>query len=134
MRRSTAATAIRSGEITTLRAFLRLTVIADAWLTAPAVVFQTASGAVLMKLLDWPLTSDWSILVWVLYIFVGACWLPLVAMQIWLLREAQRATSMAALSARLHRVFRWWFAFGVPAFTAVVLLFYLMASKPLPVT
>ena len=126
--------ALRSGEIATLRSFLRLTVIADAWLTAPAVVLQAVSGAVLMNLLGWSLTSHWSVLVWALFVFVGACWLPVVAIQVWLKREAVRVSSVTALPARFHRLFRWWFALGIPAFTAVVVLFYLMVAKPLSVT
>jgi uncharacterized membrane protein len=47
----------RSGDIATLRSFLRLTVFADAWLTAPAVIFQAVSGVVLMHQLGWSLTS-----------------------------------------------------------------------------
>ena len=43
--------ALRTGEIAALRTVLRLTVIADACLTAPAVLFQAVSGVVLMHLL-----------------------------------------------------------------------------------
>jgi uncharacterized membrane protein len=48
-------------------------------------------------------------------------------------REAERAGSIEALPARFHRSFRLWFALGIPAFTAMVLLFYLMIAKPLAV-
>jgi uncharacterized membrane protein len=123
--------AMRSGDIGALRAVLRLTVVADACLTAPAVVFQALSGLVLMHILGWPLASTWSIAVWCLYVLVGLCWLPVVAIQIKLKREAEGAASIAALSDRFHFWFRWWFALGVPAFTAVVLIFYLMVAKPL---
>jgi uncharacterized membrane protein len=54
--------------------------------------------------------------------------------QIWLKREAERVSSVAALPARFHRMFRLWFGLGIPAFTAVVVLFYLMVAKSLPVT
>ncbi len=113
---------------------LRLTVLADAWFTAPAVVFQAASGLVLMILLGWPLASPWSIAVWSLFIFTGACWLPVIVMQVWLSREADRAPSIEALPARFHQWFRLWFVLGIPAFTAVVLLFYLMIAKPFAIT
>jgi uncharacterized membrane protein len=126
--------ALRSGEIATLRSYLRVTVVADAWLTAPAVVFQALSGVVLMNVLGWPLSSHWSILVWVLFVLVGACWLPVVAIQIWLKREAEQAASIAALPTRFHRMFRWWLALGIPAFAAVVVIFYLMVAKPMPIT
>lgn len=125
--------ALRSGEIAALRATLRLTVIADACFTAPAVVFQIASGFVLMRLLGWPLVSAWSIAVLGLFVFTGACWLPVVAIQELLRREAASAISIAALPARFHRWFRWWFALGVPAFAAVLAIYWLMVAKPLAV-
>lgn len=124
---------LRSGEIGTLRSMLRLTVIADACFTAPAVVFQAVSGVVLMNLLGWSLVSEWSVTVWCLYIVIGACWLPVVGIQLRLSRESERAISVEALPPRFHRWFRWWFVLGVPAFTAVVIIFYLMVAKPLAV-
>jgi len=126
--------AMKTGEIASLRAVLRLTVIADACLTAPAVVFQALSGIVLMNLLGWPMASAWSIAAWGLFVFVGLCWLPVVAIQNMVGREARRASSVEELPARFHRWFGWWFALGVPAFTAVVLLVYLMVAKPLSLT
>ena len=42
-----------------------------------------------------------------------------------------RAPSTGALPERFHRLFRWWFALGIPAFTAVILVVYLMVAKPL---
>ena len=123
--------ALASGEIAALRATLRLTVIADAGITAPAVVFQAASGVVLMVLMGWPLASPWALAVWGLFILVGACWLPVVVIQARLAREAERAASVAALPEHFHHWFRWWFALGIPAFTAVVLIYYLMVAKPL---
>jgi uncharacterized membrane protein len=126
--------AMRSGEIGTLRAFLRLTVIADACLTAPAVALQAVSGVALMNLLGWSQASPWALLVWTLFVFVGLCWLPVVAIQIRLSREAQAAPSTERLAPRFHRLFRVWFGLGIPAFAAVVALFYLMVARPLPVT
>ncbi|HSB49086.1 MAG TPA: DUF2269 domain-containing protein [Burkholderiales bacterium] len=126
--------AVKKGEIAVLRWTLRWTVLADAWFTVPAVVFQAVSGLVLMGLLGWSLASPWSHAVWALFTLTGACWLPVVAIQMRLSRQAERATSIAALPARFHRSFRLWFALGIPAFAAMVLLFYLMIAKPLAVT
>lgn len=126
--------ALRTGEIAGLRTILRLTVIADACFTAPAVVFQVVSGLVLMNLLGWPLVSPWSVAVWSLFIFTGACWLPVVAIQMRLSGESERAATIDALPARFHRWFHWWFVLGVPAFTAIVVIFYLMVAKPLSVS
>jgi uncharacterized membrane protein len=125
--------ALRSGEIAALRAVLRLTVIADACFTAPAVLFQAASGLMLMHLAGWPLVSAWSLAAWGLFLFTGACWLPVVAIQVRQKREADQAASIAALSARFHFWFRCWFALGVAAFVIVAAIFYLMVAKPLSV-
>ena len=122
--------AIRSGEIGTLCSILRLTVIADARLTAPAVVIQAVSGTILMSMLGWPLMSAWSLAVWGLFLLVGACWLPVVVIQVRLKRAADQAGSVEALPASFHHSFRWWFALGIPAFTAILILFYFMVAKP----
>ena len=126
--------ALASGEIAGLRSLLRLTVIADAWFTAPAVVFQAVSGLVLMDLNSWSLLSPWSIVVFSLFLLIGALWLPVVVIQILLSREADRVASIADLTTRFHRRFGWWFALGIPAFTAVIVLFFLMVVKVLSVT
>lgn len=123
--------AMRSREIGTLRSTLRLTVIADAWLTAPAVVIQAVTGMILMHLLGWPLTSAWALSVSGLFLLVGACWLPVVVIQVRLKRAADRAESIAALPQSFHHSFRRWFVLGIPAFIAVLILFYLMVAKPL---
>jgi uncharacterized membrane protein len=108
-----------------------LTVIADAYFTAPAVVFQAVSGLVLMQLMGLPLTSPWALASIALFVLTGACWLPVVVIQVQLAREARQAATIEALSAGFHRKFRAWFMLGVPAFAAVITIFYLMAVKPL---
>ena len=97
-------------------------------------VFQAVSGVVLMTLHGWPLTSPWAIAVWALFIFTGACWLPVVWIQILQSREAQSAASLDALSEAFHRRFRVWFALGVAAFAAVMAIYWLMVAKPMQVT
>ena len=125
--------ALRTGEIGVLRATLRLTVVADAWLTAPAVAFQAASGIALMLLSGWPLVSPWSIAVGSLFLVAGACWLPVLRLQVLLRDAAGRATSVAALPPHFHVLFRWWFALGIPAFSAVLAIYWLMVAKPLAI-
>jgi uncharacterized membrane protein len=124
--------AMREGAIGSLRTTLRLTVVADAWLTAPAVAFQAASGVVLMQLHGWSLASAWSIAVWGLFLFAGACWTPVLLMQVRLARAAQQAASTVALPPGFHRMFRWWFALGVLAFASAIAIIWLMVAKPLP--
>jgi uncharacterized membrane protein len=125
--------AIRERDISVLRGTLRLTVVADAFLTAPAVAFQALSGLALTHVFGWPLVSPWSIAVWSLFLVAGACWLPVLRLLVVLRNEAQRAPSMAALPERFHTLFRWWFALGIPAFSAVLAIYWLMVAKPLAV-
>jgi uncharacterized membrane protein len=125
--------AMRAGDIGALRGTLRLTVVADACLTAPAVVFQAVSGVVLMTLFGWSHLSAWSVAVWSLFVFTGACWLPVVWIQVLQWREARDAASVSVLSDAFHRRFRVWFALGVAAFAAVIAIYWLMVAKPLPV-
>jgi uncharacterized membrane protein len=110
-------TAVRTGEIAVLRHTMRYTVIADTWFTAPAVAFQALSGVALMLLYGWPLVSPWSSAVWSLFLVAGVCWLPVLKLQVMLRDE----------------LFRWWFALGIPAFAAVLAIYWLMVSKPLTI-
>jgi len=125
--------ALRSRDIGALRSALRLTVIADACFTAPAIVFQALSGVVLMNYLGWPLVSAWSIAVWTLFLLAGACWLPVLYIQARLSRESRGVPSIDALPAWFHAWFKRWFALGVPAFAAVIAIYWLMIAKPLAV-
>jgi uncharacterized membrane protein len=98
-----------------------------------AVMFQAVSGVILMILVGWPHISSWSIAVWSLFVLIGACWLPVVAIQLRLKRESEQASSIAALPKEFHRQFRIWFALGIPAFVAVVAIYYLIVAKPLSI-
>jgi uncharacterized membrane protein len=125
--------AMRSGDIGTLRSVLHLTVIADAIFTAPAVLIQAITGIALMYLYGWAWLSAWSVAVWNLFLLTGACWLPVVAIQIRLSRTALQAESTQALPDAFHADFRRWLVLGIPAFSSVLLLYYLMVAKPLAV-
>ena len=125
--------ALRANDIGALRLVLRYTVIADACFTAPAVAFQAASGFALTTLLGWPLASAWSAAVWGLFVLAGLCWLPVLRIQVLLRREARDAISVDALPASFHARFKVWFALGLPAFAAVIAIYWLMVAKPLSV-
>lgn len=122
--------AMRTGSIEALRSIMRLTVLADACLTAPAVAFQAASGLALMIVYGWPMLTPWSIAVWALFLLAGACWLPVLWMQVRLHRDARAAAAIPALPGRFHRMFRLWFALGVLAFACVLGILWLMVAKP----
>jgi uncharacterized membrane protein len=123
--------AMKIGQIDGLRSVLGLTVIADACFTAPAVIVQLVSGVMLTQINGWSLTSPWALTVLGLFVLVGALWLPVVALQVQMSREANAAASLAGLGERFHRRFLAWFVLGVPAFLLVLAIYFLMVAKPL---
>ena len=109
----------------------RLVVRADWWLTTPTVVLQPATGLLLVHLAGWPLTTPWLLLSIGLFLLAGACWLPVVWLQIRMAAMAQAAAqSGEALPSCYWRYARWWEWLGYPAFVAMLGVFYLMVAKP----
>lgn len=106
-------------------------VIADVLFTATAVIAQPLTGLWLAALTGWPLSTPWIMVSLGLYIVTGAFWLPVVWMQI-RMRNLARAAAMAGgpLPAAYHRIYRLWFAFGFPAFAAVLAIVWLMLVRP----
>lgn len=120
-----------SGEARTVASVGRMVVLADFVFTATAVVVQPLSGLALIHLQGWSLTAPWLLAAYGLYVVIGACWLPVVWIQHRMTRlAAQAATEGTALPAAYHRLFRWWFALGWPAFAGVLGIYVLMVAKP----
>ena len=121
----------RTGKTAVVAEVARIVVIADYVFTATAVVAQPITGILLARTVGYELTEGWIVASIGLYLFTGAFWLPVVWMQSrmrTLAREA--AASGNPLPPAYHRLFRWWFAFGFPAFAAVLLIFWLMIARP----
>jgi uncharacterized membrane protein len=109
----------------------KLVVIADWVFTSTTIVFQPLSGFYLAHLAGMPLTSRWIVWTLILYLVAGACWIPVVFIQMRMRRLAERAaTENAPLPDAYRRLFRWWTALGVPAFVSLVIVFWLMVAKP----
>lgn len=121
----------RTGNAVVIAGVARIVVIADVLFTATAVVAQPATGLALAWLRGYPVLEGWIALSLLLYLVVGAFWLPVVWMQI-RMRDLARAAAAAGgpLPPRYYRLFRLWFAFGFPAFGAVLAIFWLMIRKP----
>lgn len=122
----------RSGSVAAQAVVSRLVVRADWWMTTPAVIVQPLSGLALAHMAGWPLTTPWIVLSLSLYVFAGACWLPVVALQIRMARMAAISNERgdAVLPAAYWRMARWWEGLGYPAFIAMVVVFGLMVMKP----
>jgi uncharacterized membrane protein len=121
----------RSGNVAAIRVVSERVVLADWLFTTPAVVLQAVTGVMLVRLSGLPLTTRWVLYAIVLYVVAGACWLPVVWLQI-RMRDLARAAATAGtpLDQRYWRYARIWFWLGVPAFTAIVAVFALMVLKP----
>ena len=121
----------RSGDVRVIAGVAGIVVIADYVFTSTAVVAQPVTGLLLARTVGYPLSTGWIVASIVLYLLTGAFWLPVVWMQS-RMRDLARAAAEAgtALPREYHRLFRWWFAFGFPAFTAVLAIFWLMIARP----
>ena len=104
----------------------RNVVLADWIFTTPAVLIQLVSGLWLTIQLGIPFGSVWFILVISLFVFVGACWIPVVWIQI---RIHNIIANGGGLS-EYQSLMRVWIGLGIPAFISVILLFFLMVTKP----
>jgi len=121
----------RSGDINVIAHTARTVVIADWVFTATAVLLQPISGTALAYMAGWPLSSLWIWLSAVLYILIGLCWIPVVWIQLKMRNLSAIAHQQAIdLPASYHRLFRTWFALGIPAFLLVLVIFWLMIAKP----
>src|SRR5215216_1880640 len=121
----------RSGDTAVIAGVARIVVVADFIFTASAVVVQPLTGAALAHVLGYPLWQGWIGLSILLYLVTGAFWLPVVWMQMRIRDLAAAAASAGTeLPREYHRLFWTWFAFGFPAFAAVVAIFWLMISRP----
>ncbi len=121
----------RSGDIAVIAGTARIVVIADYVFTASAVVVQPVTGLLLVREVGYQLTDGWIAASIALYLFTGAFWLPVVWMQSRMRNLAQAAAASGSpLPAEYHRLFRTWFWFGFPAFFAVLIIFWLMITRP----
>jgi len=114
------------------RAFAaRMTVKADFLFTLPAVIVQPTSGVWLIWHGAFRWDDYWLLLTYGFYLLAGACWIPVVLIQIRMksMLEA-RLRGEAFDEASYNQLFRIWFALGWPAFGGLIVIFWLMVTKP----
>ena len=108
-----------------------IVVVADVIFTASAVLLQPVTGVALARLAGIPLLGGWIGLSLVLYFMAGMFWLPVVWIQIRMRNLARDAARTGqSLPPAYFALFRIWFAFGFPAFGAVIAIIWLMTAKP----
>lgn len=122
---------MRTGSVAAVAASARATVLADWLFTLPAVIVQPATGLALALIAGYPLSSTWIALSIGLYLIAGACWIPVVFIQL-RMRDIAAACERdgRGLDPAFHRLARLWLALGWPAFIALTAVFWLMIAKP----
>ena len=121
----------RSRQAAVIFVTARHVVWADYLFTLPAILIQPLSGLWLSQLAGFPPGGKWLVVTYVLYAIAGACWIPVVWLQIRMRDLAGAAVrDGTALPPLYHRYMQIWFILGWPAFSAVIAIFYLMVAKP----
>jgi uncharacterized membrane protein len=121
----------RSADVRAIAIVARRVVVADWLFTTPTAIIQPLTGFWLLHMVGMPWTTGWVLWSLVLYIIAGACWLPVVWIQIGMARMAEEAAAAGtALPKRFWRYHLVWTALGWPAFIAFIAIFFLMVVKP----
>jgi len=121
----------RTGKPAVIAGVAKIVVIADFVFTATVVVLQPVTGVLLVHEVGYSLSDAWIVWSIVLYLLAGAFWLPVVGVQMRMRVLAYAAVAAGTELPRSYHVLFWsWFAFGIPAFTAVVTIFWLMIVRP----
>ena len=121
----------RTGDVRAIAAVAGSVVTADYLFTTPSVIVQPISGIALIWVAGYDPFSAWLVVAYLLYGLAGACWTPVVAIQV-RIRDMARDCAVAGreLPPEYHRLMTRWTALGVPAFSAVLITFWLMVTKP----
>lgn len=121
----------RSGDVRAIRISAERTVLADWIFTTPAVIVQPISGLAMAHLAGYPIATGWIAYSIVLYAIAGSCWLPVLWLQMRMQSIARAADHANAPLPPLYRTYaRRWFWLGVPAFLALLAVYWLMVAKP----
>ncbi len=121
----------KSGDLNHIAITNRHVVLADWLFTTPTVIIQPLTGLWMLYLSQLPLTTPWVMTSFALFFIAGACWLPVVWLQIQMRNMANTAVENQTELPELYwKYTRHWFWLGVPAFIAMVLVVLLMVLKP----
>src|SRR5262245_32061828 len=109
----------------------RNVVLADWLFTTVAGIVQPITGLALILQRGWSPFESWLIVSYVLYLVAGACWIPVVVIQIRVRDMTERAVNRGQpLPPEYDEAMRNWFWLGVPAFLSMLVIVLLMVAKP----
>ena len=119
------------GDVRAIAVVARNVVLADWLFTATSGVAQPITGFAMIWQAGFDPLASWLIVAYGLYIVAGACWLPVVLIQIHVARIAARcAAEGRPLPPEYRTYMRRWFVLGWPAFVGLLAVFWLMVAKP----
>lgn len=111
----------------------RMVVRFDTWITTPAGFIQIGTGYLLMKFAGLPLTTEWVLTSWVIFLCVGSLWLPVLVLQKRLYMMALTAAETGGqLDNQYQSVYKKWFWMGVFGFLGMFVIVMIMVTKITP--
>ncbi|WNC68020.1 DUF2269 domain-containing protein [Thalassotalea nanhaiensis] len=111
----------------------RHVILGDWIFTTPAVITQITTGVFLMNMQGYSFSAPWFYWVVGLFSFIGICWLPVLRIQYKLRELARTSVDSNQVSPEFKSLMKTWTLLGIPAFTAILGIFWLMVFKPFPV-
>jgi uncharacterized membrane protein len=117
-----------SGEL--LKFALSHVIFVDWFFTLAAGVLQLGTGILLAMMAGYPFGSGWIPVSIALFGIVFILWAPAARLQMRMKKIL--VESGGALTPELHRALKIWALLGIPAFSGMVALFFLMVFRTLP--
>jgi len=108
-------------------------ILGDWVFTTPAVITQIITGVYLMNMQGYSFSAPWFYWVMGLFTFIGVCWLPVLRIQYKLRELAKTSLDSNQVTPEFKSLMKTWTLLGIPAFTAILAIFWLMVFKPFPV-
>jgi len=106
-------------------------VFVDWVFTGTSAVIQFFTGLILMVLKGYSPKLFWLMGAMIGYTIAGACWIPVVYLQIRCRDLAFEAlNNNVPLNEKYYRYYKIWRLLGIPAFLSLMVVFYLMANRP----
>lgn len=125
--------ASRSNNPEAIKVTAKNVILADWLFTLPSVLTLLITGPLLMTKLGYSFSSPWFLWVLGLFLFVGSCWVPVLRIQYKLYQASNSMTLESGVTREFKKLMGLWVALGILAFSAILVIFWLMIFKPVPV-
>ena len=105
-------------------------VLGDWIFTTPAVITQIITGVYLMNMQGYSFSAPWFYWVVGLLSLIAICWLPVVCIQYKLRALAKISVDLNQVTPEFKSLMKIWTLLGIPAFSAILAITWLMVFKP----